>query len=754
MAMRVEGIHSEISIDDSELGAAAARARRELGSVEDTMASVSRQAQASNPALRSLAEGFELLTQGSIRYSDAKKTIVDATGQEVSSLQILNRIGIQTREQIEAQLRALDDLKAAYRDDAQVASQLALQQARLQARLQGSDQAAGAAARAVFSLGRIAEGSTISVRAVANDLIPLTRNLALVRQEAQSTGTTVTSTLVSALKGPAGLGIALAVVSTALVLFERRTQRAKEKLAEQRREAQRLRQEQHRLIDSTFRLSDAQRTQGVSVQELNGALAQSRLARERIFQRIDQTTSQRQAQELRRQLREVEAVQFRITSLQKEAADQARLRNLHERLTTRTLASQAASLREIVRQSRERQRQLLQQQKTIPQQAQLGLAERFFEEENRGIQLRKEIELLRGEGGTQLRATIKQNKELERQRNKLLGINTNEKRRLASLSQILALQQRIRTGLGLETALARQLADTYGEIHTLRHIFNRRAGRSPTPLPTPLDVPEGTTLRVGSDSLRTINPADFFDAFIHAHRLREELDATASLTRVIGAGIRTHIKLGLLEAADTAAGRLTDTLFSAFSPGRRLAAAQLEAQQASLRAQLASLRENLAERQVSYAEYAAQVKLINLEINRNQRELARTTGTVIERTFLTLADTIRGTFDDLARDITRSLIRAGLIRGLGSLLGLSTGGFGSLFLGGLGLTQQRTLPAPSPQQSINLAPAPYIVGGNPLRPSSAANIGGNVRLSGRLTTTRRGTDLAVTLEEVTLLENS
>lgn len=139
---------------------------------------------------------------------------------------LLAKHGVKLTERFREELVEVESLTKAFHGDSIAATQLAARKQLLidqMEKLSGvtgkNTQMTSASGRVFLGMGRILEGSAISLRQVANDALPLVRNLGLVRQQAQMAGTTIGSVLLSSLAGPGGIALAMGAASAATVFF-------------------------------------------------------------------------------------------------------------------------------------------------------------------------------------------------------------------------------------------------------------------------------------------------------------------------------------------------------------------------------------------------------------------------------------------------------------------------------------------------------------------------------------------------------
>lgn len=102
----------------------------------------------------------------------------------------------------------------------------ALAGAALDSKLQTASKSTNTAAFALTNLGRVAQDAPFGFIAIQNNLNPLLESFQRLKAEAGSSGAALKA-LGSSLIGPAGLGIALSVVSSFLVLYTQHQQQAK-----------------------------------------------------------------------------------------------------------------------------------------------------------------------------------------------------------------------------------------------------------------------------------------------------------------------------------------------------------------------------------------------------------------------------------------------------------------------------------------------------------------------------------------------
>jgi len=78
---------------------------------------------------------------------------------------------------------------------------------------------------ALTNLGRVVQDAPFGFIAIQNNIGPLVDGFGYLAREAAATGTTIRASLLSALAGPAGLGLAIAVVTSAITLFVQHQQK-------------------------------------------------------------------------------------------------------------------------------------------------------------------------------------------------------------------------------------------------------------------------------------------------------------------------------------------------------------------------------------------------------------------------------------------------------------------------------------------------------------------------------------------------
>lgn len=88
------------------------------------------------------------------------------------------------------------------------------------AKLDAAKKSSGSATIALTNLGRVAQDLPFGFIGIANNLNPLLESFQALQAQAKATGTSLKTTLIGALTGPAGLGLALSVVSAALTFAQ------------------------------------------------------------------------------------------------------------------------------------------------------------------------------------------------------------------------------------------------------------------------------------------------------------------------------------------------------------------------------------------------------------------------------------------------------------------------------------------------------------------------------------------------------
>lgn len=86
--------------------------------------------------------------------------------------------------------------------------------------------ATGSASFALTNLGRVAQDAPFGFIAIQNNIGPLIDSFGYLAKEAKTTGQSLTSALTGALVGPAGLGLAISLVTAGLTLFAQSQQKA------------------------------------------------------------------------------------------------------------------------------------------------------------------------------------------------------------------------------------------------------------------------------------------------------------------------------------------------------------------------------------------------------------------------------------------------------------------------------------------------------------------------------------------------
>jgi hypothetical protein len=127
----------------------------------------------------------------------------------------------------------------------------------------------GAATQSLVNLSRVAQDAPFGILGIANNLNPLLESFQRLQVEAKATGTSLSSALKGALLGPAGIGLALGVVSSLLITFGDKlfnTKSAAEKTAEAIKKASQM------LRDYEDSLSDTQRVNLLGTQNAQSEL--------------------------------------------------------------------------------------------------------------------------------------------------------------------------------------------------------------------------------------------------------------------------------------------------------------------------------------------------------------------------------------------------------------------------------------------------------------------------------------------------
>lgn len=141
-------------------------------------------------------------------------------------------------KKVERSFKLLNDTKFTFGANFQTASQkLADQAAKTGAALGGSFSAgSNRAAFALQNLGRVAQDAPFGFIGIQNNLNPLLESFAMLRKETGSNGAALKA-LGSSLIGPAGLGIALSLVSAGVLLYQQYQQRANKVVKEAKEDA-------------------------------------------------------------------------------------------------------------------------------------------------------------------------------------------------------------------------------------------------------------------------------------------------------------------------------------------------------------------------------------------------------------------------------------------------------------------------------------------------------------------------------------
>ena len=222
-------LSATVELNDSQLATTATRAAAEYSKVEKSINGVARTARQSVAPLNQFQTGINLLTRGTVSYSQSAGAFVTAAGKQINTTQLLNQIGIQTTGQIQAQIAAVEDLAGAYAQDAAASARLAQIKGQLNRQLEGNNRSFTHASQGAFAFGNIIQDSaqfsvnfTQGVRSIANNLPNL-----ILGMSGASGGV---KGFLASLKGPGGLIIALNLITTAIVLFGDKLGGAKEKV--------------------------------------------------------------------------------------------------------------------------------------------------------------------------------------------------------------------------------------------------------------------------------------------------------------------------------------------------------------------------------------------------------------------------------------------------------------------------------------------------------------------------------------------
>ncbi len=124
--------------------------------------------------------------------------------------------------------------------------------AKAQTALQKLPNASNQATNSLMNLSRVAQDAPYGFIGIANNINPLLESFQRLKETTGSTGTALKS-LVSGMMGPAGLGLAVGVVSSLLVVFSQRSSKAKDstnELSEAAKQAKRDQEEFQSAIDA------------------------------------------------------------------------------------------------------------------------------------------------------------------------------------------------------------------------------------------------------------------------------------------------------------------------------------------------------------------------------------------------------------------------------------------------------------------------------------------------------------------------
>lgn len=185
---------------------------------------------------RGAAEGMEYITQGAYSVNSAFQFVKQGAamtsaevGDFAGKLDVLNAAGIRTTQQIRDQIEALDLLKQAHSEDAYVVQELTNRQERLAMQVKRVGRNGARANNVMFSMGYIMNdsaqftfGFAEGVRALANNIGPLMQNLSYMKGGLSS--------LLGSLTGVGGLVLAINAITTATVLWGKRTNDASSEL--------------------------------------------------------------------------------------------------------------------------------------------------------------------------------------------------------------------------------------------------------------------------------------------------------------------------------------------------------------------------------------------------------------------------------------------------------------------------------------------------------------------------------------------
>jgi len=127
----------------------------------------------------------------------------------------------------------------------------------------------GAATQSLVNLSRVAQDSPFGFIGIANNLNPLLESFQRLQIESKATGVSLGSALKGALIGPAGIGVALGIVSSLLVVFGDKLFKSKDKIQEQ---ADAVKKAKQVLADYVDSLNDANKINLEGTQNAQGEL--------------------------------------------------------------------------------------------------------------------------------------------------------------------------------------------------------------------------------------------------------------------------------------------------------------------------------------------------------------------------------------------------------------------------------------------------------------------------------------------------
>lgn len=134
--------------------------------------------------------------------------------------------------------------------------------------LDKTSRSSGAATQSLINLSRVAQDAPFGFIGIANNLNPLLESFQRLRSESGSTGTAMKA-LGASLLGPAGIGLALGVVSSLLITFGDKIFKSKSAVNEQ---AEAIKKASQLLRDYEASLSDVSRVNLLGTQDAQGEL--------------------------------------------------------------------------------------------------------------------------------------------------------------------------------------------------------------------------------------------------------------------------------------------------------------------------------------------------------------------------------------------------------------------------------------------------------------------------------------------------